>query len=292
MLFVSGANGNLGGSVIANLRTLVGPGEFAVGTRNPDSPFARELASSGVEVRKADFDAPETLAGAFEGVHKALIISTYSDNSVRLQQNLAALEGAKAAGVGHIIYTSFLNAGPESLAEHSQLVHYPTEQAIIASGLAYTILRHALYAEILVNDLDHTLATGALHRCSGDAACAYIGRDDLGVSAATVLARDGHENRIYSETMAETKTGADVAKALSETFGRPIRYQPVSVEEWPAYMTSQWGVPANLAGSAMGTMRAVASGQFDTATNDYEAITGRPPRTLEQFLQDVKAARG
>ncbi len=291
MLLVTGANGNLGGSVIANLRKLVGPGEFAVATRNPASPFAQELASSGIAVRRADFDAPETLADAFKGIDKALIISTFSDNSVRLRQNLNALEAAKAAGVGHLVYTSFINASAGSHAEHSQLVHYPTEQAITASGLAYTFLRHALYAEILVNDLDHTLATGVLARCGGDAACAYIARDDLGASAATVLASDGHENRIYTETMSETKTGVQIAQAMSDAFGQPIRYQPVAADAWPAYMSQNWNVPEEGAKSALGTMRAVESGEFDIATSDYEAITGRKARTLEQFLQDVKAAR-
>ena len=76
MLMVTGANGKLGGHVVANLRTLVGPSGFVAGTRDPSSAFARELAASGVQVRRADFDEPSTLAAAFEGVETALIIST------------------------------------------------------------------------------------------------------------------------------------------------------------------------------------------------------------------------
>jgi len=291
MLLVTGANGNLGGAIIRNLRKLLRPAEFAVATRNPQSSFARELAAQGIEVRSADFDSMATLSGTFTGVRKALIISTYSDNSQRLRQNRNALEAAKSAGVRHIIYTSFINAS-NSQSEHSRLVHYPTEQAIKASGLTYTILRHALYAEILVSDLADTLASGVLRRCGGDAACAYIARDDLGLSAATVLATDGHENRIYTETMARTYTGKDVARALSTVFGRPVEYRSIPVEEWARYMVEKWQVPASVAGSAVGTMRAVEAGEFDIATRDYEAVTGRPPRSLEQFLQDVKAGGG
>jgi NAD(P)H dehydrogenase (quinone) len=291
MLLVTGANGNLAGAVIANLRTRAEAGEIVVATRDPDSARARELKGAGIEVRHGDFDAPESLAETFRGIRKALIISTYSDNQERLRQNLAALEAARVAGVEHILYTSFLGAGPDSLAEHSQLVHYPTEQAIIASGLTYTILRHALYAEITVNDLDETLAAGVLRRCGGEAAVAYIARDDLGISAATVLVEDGHENRIYSETMTETKTGADVARAISDTFGTPVRYEPVAAEDWPAFMMRQWGFPESLARSTVGTMRAIEAGQFDITSSDYETITGRPPRSLEQYLADVRAAR-
>jgi NAD(P)H dehydrogenase (quinone) len=291
MLLVTGANGNLAGAVIANLRTRVDASEIAVATRDPNSARARELKGAGIEVRLGDVDAPEGLAGTFRGIRKALIISTYSDNQERLRQNLAALEAARAAGVEHVLYTSFLGAGPDSLAEHSQLVHYPTEQAILASGVTYTILRHALYAEIIVNDLDETLAGGVLRRCGGDAAVAYIAREDLGVSAAAVLAEDGHENRIYSETMTETKTGDELARAISETFGSPVRYEPVAAEDWPDFMMRQWGFPESLARSTVGTMRAIEAGQFDITSSDYEAITGHPARNLEQFLADVKSGR-
>jgi len=291
VLLVTGANGHLGGAVVRNLCKLAKPGDFAVATRNPQSEFAHQLAAQGIEVRRADFDAPDTLADAFRGIRKALIISTYADNRLRLRQNLNALEAAQRAGVEHFIYTSFANAGPHSLSEHTQLVHYPTEQAILSSGLTYTILRHALYAEILVNDLEDTLASGVLQRCGGEAACAYISRDDLGVSAATVLATPGHENRIYTETMARAYTGRQVAQVLSDTFGRRIEYRAVPALEWTQYMVSRWKVSPAAAASALGTMRAVESGEFDLATSDYETITGHPARSLPQFMQQIKIAR-
>ena len=291
MLLVTGANGNLGRSIIGNLRKLVGPKEFAVATRNVETPFVRGLAQEGVEVRRADFDDASSLPGAFAGIEKALIISTYSDNSVRLQQNLRALSAARAAGVRHFIYTSFAGASPRSLSEHSRLVHYPTEQAIRESGLQYTILRHALYAEVTVQDVDETLASGVLYRCGGEAACAYIAREDLGLSAATVLARAGHENRIYTETMASPLTGREIARALSDTFGRPVEYRALDPEEWAQYMMRTWHLPEPLARSAMGTMRAIAAGEFDLASNDYQSITGRAPRSYGEFLRGVKAAR-
>jgi NAD(P)H dehydrogenase (quinone) len=292
MLLVSGANGNLARSVISNLLRMTDPGNILVTTRDPASAHARELATQGVTVRHGDFDAPETLGPAFEGATRALLISTYADNSERLRQNLTALEAAKAAGVRHILYTSFLAAGPDALAEHSQRVHWPTEQAIAASGLSYTILRHALYAEILIGDIDDTLASGVLRRCGGSAACTYVARDDLGVSAATVLAGNDHENRILNETMARSYTGDEVADAIARCFGKPVRYETVAAEDWPAYMTDKWGVPPTLAASTIGTMRAIEAGQFDLITDDYRAVTGRSPQTLDEFLAGVRAARG
>jgi NAD(P)H dehydrogenase (quinone) len=271
---------------------LTEPANILVTTRDPASAHAEELVARGVAVRHADFDAPETLVPAFAGASRALLISTYSDNSERLRQNLAALEAAKAAGVKHLLYTSFLSAGPDALSEHSQRVHWPTEQAIAASGLTYTILRHALYAEILVGDLDDTLATGVLRRCGGKAACTYVARDDLGLSAATILAGEDRESRVLNETMERSYTGDEVAEAIGRCFGAPVRYEAVAAEDWPAYMTEKWGMPPALAASTVGTMRAIEAGQFDLVTGDYRAVTGRSPQTLDQFLAGVRAARG
>jgi NAD(P)H dehydrogenase (quinone) len=291
MLMVTGANGNLGRKVIANLEALVGPSGFVAGTRDPSSPFARELTASGIEVRRADFDSPETLTAAFERVEAALIISTYAPNSIRPRQNLNAIDAARRAGVRRLIYTSFAGAGPTATADHSVQVHWPTEQALMASGMDYTILRHALYADLMVGDLDDTLATGVLRRAAGSAACAYIARDDLGLSAAKVLANAGHENRIYTETMELTLTCSQIAALMSEVFDREIRYEAVPSADWPAYMTQRWGVPAELAKSAIGTMRAIENGEFDIASHDYEMIAGRKPKTMRQFLESVAASR-
>jgi NAD(P)H dehydrogenase (quinone) len=291
MLMVTGANGHLGGQVVANLKALVGPSGFIAGTRDPSSPFALQLAASGVEVRRAVFDAPETLASAFEGVEAALIISTYAANSVRPRQNLNAIEAARRAGVRRLAYTSFAGASPAASADHTVQVHWPTEQALMASGMDYTILRHALYADIMVGDLDETLATGVLRRAAGQARCCYIARDDLGVSAATVLARPGHANRIYTETMEKALTCEEIAALMSEVFGKQLRYEPVPSAEWAQYMTDHWGVPLELSKSSIGTMRAIENGEFDIASGDYQAITGRPPQTMRQFLEGVAASR-
>lgn len=291
MLLVTGANGQLAGWVIANLLEMTDASRIAVFSRDTGSDRAKELAARGVNVREGDFDRPETLPAAMEGVEKVLVIPTYAPNSMRLQQNINALEAAKAAGVRHIVYPSFLGAGPDAMAEHSQLVHYPTEQAIQASGLTYTILRHALYADVVMTDLDKTLAQGALKWPGGDGACTYVAREDLGRSAATVLVQDGHENRIYNETMERTYTGAELAALISEVFATPVSYEAQSPEAWVEYMKDNWGVPYEIGKSTIGTMRGLENGEFDVVTDDYATITGAPPRDFRQFLLDLKAQR-
>lgn len=289
MIFVSGANGQFARSVIRNLLAAGRGASLAVGTRDVNTTFARELAELGVSVREADFRQPDLMRRALADVAKALFIPSYDPNDLRLQQNLNAIEAARAAGVRHVVYASFLRA-ESPLVEHSRLVHFPTEQAIRKSGLAFTILRHALYADIVVGDLRDTLDSGLFRRPGGTARCAYIAREDLGISAAQVLLREEPSGRVYTETMEQTYSGGEVASVMAEVFGRPVRFQPVPSLDWPRYMTENWGVPAELAKSTVGTMQAIEAGEFDVVSPDYREITGRPARSLRQFLEAVRDA--
>ena len=288
MILVSGANGNLAGSIIRNLQSLLPDiKELAVGTRNPDSEYARQLAVDGISVRHLDFIIPETIEQALKGIHKVLFISTYEPNTVRITQHRNAVNAALKTGVSHVIYTSFINTSTDSAFEHSSQVHAPTEKMIIDSGLSYTFLRHNLYSEFLVLDLKDTLATGKLMRGGGNAGISFIGRDDLGVSAATVLSQDGHENRIYTETGPEVVTYTQAARIMSEIFERPIEFVDLTPEQW--YERSRgMGFEESLARASASNVRAAINGEFSIVSNDYETITGHPARSIHRYLNDNK----
>jgi hypothetical protein len=96
---------------------------------------------------------------------------------------------------------------------------------------------------------------------------------------------------VYTETMEQTYSGVEVTSVMSEVFGRPVRFQAVPAADWPRYMTENWGVPAELSKSTVGTMQAVAAGEFDVVSPDYRAITGQPARSMRQFLEAVRDAR-
>ena len=155
MIFVSGANGQFARAVIRNVLAAGRATSLIVGTRDVHSAFAQALAGQGVRVREADYRRPDLMRQALDGVEKALFIPTYDANELRLRQNLNAIEAARDSGVKHVVYASFLRA-ESARVEHSRLVHYPTEQAMRDSGLAFTLLRD-------------TLASGLLRRPGGRA---------------------------------------------------------------------------------------------------------------------------
>lgn len=287
MLLVTGANGHFAGAVIDRLIEFVGGDErIVVTTRDPGSASAQRLAARGVEVRRADFEDPDTLGGAFDGVRKALIVSTVGPNDRRFRMHANAIDAAVAADVGHLVYTSFINAGPDAVTEHSRLVHHPTEQRLHATGRDVTVLRHTVYADAVLDDLDRTLASGAFRRPGGDTAGAYAVREDLAEAAARVLVDDGHAGRTYTETMSRAYRGEEVAAFMSEAFGRTISYQPMPSADWPAYLVEAMGAPPAAAESSRFTLQAFEAGEFDLVTEDFRAITGREPTDFPEFLAD------
>jgi len=75
----------------------------------------------------------------------------------RIEQHRAAIAAAKAAGVEHIIYTSFADPDPRFLVAAD---HWATERALAGSGLRWTVLRHNLYTEYLELLLPEAIASG------------------------------------------------------------------------------------------------------------------------------------
>lgn len=151
MYALTGASGQLGRRVLHHLRRYIPFDQVIALTRTParlaNGAAAADGAAAGVTVRRADFTDPATLPAAFVGVTRLLIISTDDVMSgKRAGRHQAAVEAAVAAGVAHIVYTSFVGADAGAVHPISR-DHRLTEAALAASGVAWTALRNNAYAE-------------------------------------------------------------------------------------------------------------------------------------------------
>jgi NAD(P)H dehydrogenase (quinone) len=138
-LGVTGAGGHLGAGAVNHLLQRVPSLDVVAITRDPAK--LADLAGRGVEIRPGDFKQASGLARAFEGVERLLIIPTSDlQPGARVHQHLSAVDAAIAAGVRHIVYISTIGAKPgreDGIFES----HFATEQALIGSGAAWTLLR-------------------------------------------------------------------------------------------------------------------------------------------------------
>ena len=111
---------------------------------------AGELAALGVQLRPADYARPESLAAAFAGADKILLISS-SEVGQREAQHRAVTDAAKAAGAKLLVYTSILRAESSTLALAPE--HKVTEEYIRSSGMPFVFLRNGWYLEIIPSHL-------------------------------------------------------------------------------------------------------------------------------------------
>lgn len=288
-LLVTGASGKFGRLVIKSLLEDQGvaPTSVVAATRDPSK--LADLAAKGVKTIAADFDDPASLAAAFKGVDRLLLVSTdaLGQPGKRLAQHKAAVAAAKSAGVGHILYTSM--PAPDGSLVVFAPDHLGTEEAIKASGLGYTILRNSWYFENLMGSLPNNLKAGRWMTASDGGKTAYVSRVDLARAAAAALASTDKSNQILTLTGVEGLSVARIAAIASEVFGKPLEVVDVPLEGLKQGMASA-GLPGFLV-EMIGSVEAnVAAGKFDIVTNDIEKLTGKPPISIKAFFEANKAA--
>lgn len=287
-LLVTGASGKLGRAVLEELLVRGGGHRLIATTRNPTS--LASFAARGVEVRQADFDdAVETLAKAFQGADRLLIVSTDAIDKPgrRLEQHQRAIAAAVQAGVGHVAYTSVVNAdtGDNSLAQE----HARTEAALAASPLGHTFLRNDWYVENLEGDLRYAIGAGSLALAIGDGRVGYVHRADCARAAAGALL-DGFEGRrILDITGPASLSLADLAAGLSAVSGKAIAAAPVPTAV-RAQILESVGVPAAFAQVLAACEESMSRGWLDRAPGAVESLTGRVPESVETYLKTLVAA--
>jgi NAD(P)H dehydrogenase (quinone) len=266
--------------------------------------IARRLADRGLAqrlvVRDADraprLDGATVVAGeygdgaamraAFEGIDTVLLVSA-SETEDRVARHHSAVDAAVAAGVRHIVYTSFVNAAPEAtflLARH----HWHTEERIKASGIGYTILRDSLYADVLAYFVG---ADGVIRGPAGDGRGSFVTRDDIADAAVAILldgsgdlGGDRHLGRTYDLSGPESLSFFDVAQILTALSGREVRFHPETVDE--AYASrARYDAPGWMVDGWVSTYTAAAAGELDLVTQDVPRLTGHPATSFADFLR-------
>ncbi|MEU3982453.1 NAD(P)H-binding protein [Streptomyces sp. NPDC026672] len=269
MIVVAAASGALGRLVVAQLLARIAAKDIVVAVRSPRS--VADLAARGVRVRRGDYDVPDTLPTAFEGADRLLLISSPElDTTRRTGHHQAAINAARTAGVGAVVYTSFLDA--DTKADGVTAAHHATERALRDSGLGHTLLRHPFYSEAFLNSsLNTAVAEGELWDGTDGRGINTASRADLAEAAAQVLTEEGHLDRAYDFTGTRW-THPELAETLAQVHGTPVRHRQ---RPEPAPGIQGW------------LEQQVRSGALERQTDDLGHVLGRPPTPLHQAVRQL-----
>lgn len=273
-LAVTGATGRLGGSVA---RLLAGAGvPMRLLVRTPE----RAPEVSGATVHRAPYGEGRAVAEALAGVETVFMVSA-SESADREAEHEAFVLAAAAAGVRHVVYTSFLGAAPGATFTLAR-THARTEAQLLSSGMEHTFLQDSFYMAMARGVVG---GDGVIRGPAGSGRCAFVAHEDVARTAAHIL-RDPapHAGRTYRLTGPESLGFEDVARIVTEVEGRPVRFHDETVEE--AYGSRRsWNPPAWQAEAWVSTYTAIAAGELDVVSADIEAVTGAPPLDFRTFLQ-------
>jgi NAD(P)H dehydrogenase (quinone) len=296
-LVITGASGPFGSNTTQGLLDRGIPAtDLILISRNPDK--LKAFADLGASIRQGDFDDYESLLQAFAGGEKMLMISTNRVGQ-REPQHSNAINAAKAAGIRHIVYTSFVGKpeNDDSLAVHD---HRVTEALIRQSGMQWTFLRNSQYTEAMRDaGAPAALNSGQWLSASGDGRIAMISREDCIRAAVAVMATEGHQGKTYNITGPELISYRELCDLVSELAGKPIAYKGITADELYAFFDSL-GIPRTAqddhvvdgfgwcSDDMVSFETMIKNGGFAIISDDVEQLTGQKPETVREFLTRYK----
>ncbi|MBB4213959.1 uncharacterized protein YbjT (DUF2867 family) [Rhizobium sp. BK212] len=229
-VLVTGATGQQGGAVV---RALIARGHRVKAiSRRPDSEGAKRLTAAGVEVVAGDLDDAASVATAAKGVDTMFLMgnSYEAGTDAETRQGIAVANAAKAAGVGHLIYSSVADADKKTGIPHFDS-KYLVEKHIAGLCIPYTISAPVAFME-------NTVAPWAIDGLrQGVYAAALpptrvlqqITIDDIGAFVSALAERREQVFGKRFDIAGDELSGEQQVKILSEVLGRPIRFQELPI---------------------------------------------------------------
>ncbi len=279
-ILVTGSTGHLGHLIVERLVARgAAPADVVAGARSPE----RVEAPEGVRTAVVDYDRPETIAPALEGVDTVVLVSA-SEPGKRVPQHRAVIDAAVAAGVGRIVYTSIFggDASPLPLAPE----HVETEALLAASGIPATILRNDWYTENYAADVARARETGEIAGSAGTGRVASASRVDYADAAAVVALDDAHAGRTYELAGDVAWTFDELAVAIGEVVGRDVTYVHLTTDEHVAALQAA-GLDAGTAGFVAALDAGIAQGGLDSSDRTLSQLIGRPTTPLVEGLRAI-----
>ncbi len=201
-------------------RRAVPPSQIVATGR--DIAGIKDLADRGVVVRRAEFADPDSLAAAFAGADKLLLISASIPVDERLDNHRRAIDAALAAGVSLVVYTSMVHA--DTATTILAATHRATEKYLRECEVSSVLLRNSWYLENYTDRLPQILQSGTVIGAVGQGRVSAASRADYAEAAAVVLTTEGHAGAVYELGGDEAFNQSELAAEISAAAGRRITY--------------------------------------------------------------------
>lgn len=276
---VTGAGGTLGSEVVKQLQAS---GARFRGAYHSSAQLEAARAR-GIDAVQIDYARHETIRDAFRGCDVVFLLGPNLPDQTRLELNVVG--AATECGVRHVVKQSVMGAdgAPYSLSD----VHRPVELALEASHLTWTLLRPNSFVQNVMTFMAPSIrAEGVFYSATGGAKISHVDVRDIAAVAVKALTEPGHEGKAYTLTGPEALSYDELANALSQALGSPVRHMEVPREAlWQALVDE--GAPAVIADRMLDLERYFREGHAALISDDIARVTGREPRRFSQYAREI-----
>lgn len=281
MILVTGASGNVGREVVAQL-VAAGHG-VRVLARDPAK--ARAAVHRDVEVVQGDLADPTTLDDALSGVERMFSLSTGPDLGAH-EANLAA--AATRAGSTRVVKLSVTGAGSGS---DNAIVrwHEAGENAFRDSGLAWTFVRPGAFMSNALGWAPSIKALGKVFLPQGQGKMVPVHPRDIAAVSVAALTKGGHEGKSYSLTGGVALSAGEMVAVLSEVLGTSIEYVAVT-EDVARNGMLKAGMPLPVVDALLEWTASTRAGESAQPLPTVQQILGRQPISWREWVIENAAA--
>jgi NAD(P)H dehydrogenase (quinone) len=279
-IVVTGATGQLGRLTVEALLRRGIPAADIIATGR-DIARIKDLTDRGITVRRADFADTDSLAEAFAGADRLLLISASVPVGERVANHRRVIDAAVSAGVSLVAYSSTTHADTATTVIGA--THRETEEYLRDRGIPSVLLRNGWYLENYTSQLPQILQNCAVVGAAGEGRISAASRADYAEAAAVVLAAEGHTGAVYELGGDESFTLTELAAAISAAAGKQVTYTDLPVTDLTRVLAAA-GLPAELAEVLADADRGMNRGEMYTDSGDLRRLIGRPPVTLAEAI--------
>jgi uncharacterized protein YbjT (DUF2867 family) len=280
MILITGSTGKTGGEVARQLAAARTP--FRALVRDADK--AEPVRALGAELIVGDMADKACLEQALQGVDKALLVLPNIEQQLIYEKQFT--DAAVSSGVRHLVYLSSLESVPESKNPITQN-HVAAENYIKQSGLTWTMIRPTFFMQIFGGMAAKIKETGKIIMPAGNGTVSTTDLRDVGEIIRNILTGDSsnYDNQSYDLTGPQLLTFSEIADRFSKVLGKPIQYVDQPMDEFRRALRSvnlsKWRTDA-----VVKELEAIGNGAVDHTTDTIEKLLGRPPLSLDRYIDD------
>jgi uncharacterized protein YbjT (DUF2867 family) len=252
-----------------------------------------ELRQLGAEIVEGDLLKPATVQAAMKGVKRAYFTYPVADGLLEAATIFATL--ARDAGLDLVANNSQFQDTPDDSSfrdlqrapSFRNLQHRLADRIFDWAQIGAVHIQAPPYYENVRALVSRSVAehnAAFLPWGDGDAVIPLAGAEDVARVAVTLLAGlNAPSEKVYA-LVSETPTVQEIVETLGKAIGRPIRYVPITDEQWAEavkerinphaldHLTHLWQYFRN-------------TKERRQPTNAIREVTGRNPQTLEEFFR-------